>query len=181
MSGRDSAARYARALLEVASAEDDPRQVGAGLTAFAALVSGHDELRAVFANPAVPADGKNRIVVDLAQRLGLRPSVTKILQMLADQDRLPLIPDLAVVYGERLMEHEHVVRAAVTTASPLAQDHLDRLQQRLAHATGRQVTMTASVDPSLIGGMVARIGDTVYDGTVATQLAKLREKLLQET
>jgi F-type H+-transporting ATPase subunit delta len=181
MSGRDSATRYARALLEVAVSEDDPQKVGEGLAAFAALVSGHDELGAVFANPAVPAEGKKKIIGDLAQRLGLRPSVTKILQMLADQDRLPLIGDLAAVYGERLMEHQHVIRAAVTTASPLGKEHFDLLQQRLAHVTGQQVTMTASVDPSLIGGMVARIGDTVYDGTVATQLANLRAKLLQET
>ena len=104
MSGRDSAARYARALLDVAIAEDDPQKVGDDLTSFAALVDGHDELRAVFANPAVPADGKRRIIGELAQRLGLRSPVTKILQMLADHDRLALVGDLAAGYGDRLMD-----------------------------------------------------------------------------
>ena len=74
-----------------------------------------------------------------------------------------------------------MLRAAVTTAEPLGPDHLIRLRQRLEQATGRDVTMTASVDPSLIAGMVARIGDTVYDGTVATQLEKMRERLLQQS
>ena len=75
------------------------------------------------------------------------------------------------------MEHQHVVRAEVTTAAPLTPDRTAQLQKQLADITGRTVTMTTNVDPSIIGGVVTRIGSTVYDGSVATQLATLKEKL----
>jgi F-type H+-transporting ATPase subunit delta len=70
-----------------------------------------------------------------------------------------------------------VVRAEVTTALPLTPDRTAQLQKKLADITGRTVQMTTSVDPSIIGGVVTRIGSTVYDGSLATQLAKLKEKL----
>jgi F-type H+-transporting ATPase subunit delta len=70
------------------------------------------------------------------------------------------------------------VRAEVTTAVPLSQDRAAQLEKRLAEMTGRRVTMTAKVDPSLIGGVVTRIGSTVYDGSVTTQLQKVKERLV---
>jgi F-type H+-transporting ATPase subunit delta len=77
------------------------------------------------------------------------------------------------------MEHRNVLSAEVTTAVPLSKERAAQLQQRLADATGRVVTMTSKVDASIIGGVVTRIGSTVYDGSVATQLAKVRERLEQ--
>ena len=87
------------------------------------------------------------------------------------------MPELLDVYRERLMEHQQVVRAEVTTAAPLSADRVAQLQKKLADITGRKVDMTTTVDPSIIGGVVTRIGSTVYDGSIASQLAKLREKL----
>jgi F-type H+-transporting ATPase subunit delta len=101
----------------------------------------------------------------------------KLLLLLADRDRLGLAPQLLDVYRERLMEHQQVVRAEVTTAAPLSPERLAALQQKLASVTGRKIDMKTSVDPSIIGGVVTRIGSTVYDGSIASQLAKLREKL----
>jgi len=88
-----------------------------------------------------------------------------------------VMPELLDVYRERLMEHQQVVRAEVTTAAPLSADRVAQLQKKLADITGRKVDMTTTVDPSIIGGVVTRIGSTVYDGSIASQLAKLREKL----
>ena len=180
MSARESAAKYARALLDVAIQESDPVQIERGLAAFADLVAGNAELRDTLTHPAVPATTKRRVVSELAGRLQLALPLNKLLQMLADRDRLLLLPDLLDVYRERLLEHQQVVRAEVTTAAPLSPERTDVLRQRLAQATGREVRMTTKVDPELIGGVVARIGSTVYDGSVATQLARLREKLLQD-
>jgi F-type H+-transporting ATPase subunit delta len=75
------------------------------------------------------------------------------------------------------MEHLKIVQAEVTTAAPLAPERVAQLQQRLGASIGRTVTLTAKVDPTLIGGMVTRIGSTVYDGSVATQLAALQQRL----
>ena len=101
--------------------------------------------------------------------------------LLADRDRLSLLPDLLAVYRERLLDYRQVVRAEVTTAMPLAQDRAAQLEKRLAEVTGRRVTMTAKVDPALIGGVVTRIGSTVYDGSVATHLETMKQRLLQKT
>lgn len=180
MSGRASAARYARALLDVAIKEADPAQVSAHLGAFADLVAGNPTLRDALTNPAVPAAAKQRVVSELVTRQGLKPPVSKLLLMLAERDRLSLLPDLLAVYRERLEEHVGVVRAEVTSATELTPEQAAHVQQRLATVTGRDVKLTTRVDAQLIGGVVARIGSTVYDGSVATQLAKMREKLLQE-
>jgi F-type H+-transporting ATPase subunit delta len=97
--------------------------------------------------------------------------------LLAARGRLELVPDLLAVYRERLLEHRQIVQAEVTTAVPLSPERATQLQRRLATITGRTVTMTTKVDQALIGGVVTRIGSTVYDGSVATQLAKVRERL----
>ena len=180
MSGRASAARYARALLEVAISDADPAQVGRELQSFVALVDGHAQLKDVITNPSVPAAAKHRVVEELASKVSLASPLAKLLLMLADRDRLGLLSELNAVYQERLLEHQHVLQAEVTSAMPLEASAIEALQARLSAATGQKVMMTAKVDPALIGGLVARIGSMVYDGSVSSQLTKMRAHLLQE-
>jgi len=180
MSTRASAARYARALLDVVIKEGDPEQVEQELTALADLFAGNAELQKALTNPAVPVTAKRGVVETLVSRATPSPPLGKLMLMLADRNRLTLLPELAASYRERLMEHRQIVRADVTTAVPLPPDRVAQFQQRLAAATGRRVTLTTSVDASLIGGAVARVGSTVYDGSIATQLAKMRERLEEQ-
>ena len=180
MSNRGSAARYARALLDVGVAEGGVEQIDQELMGFAGMFKSSPELESALTNPAVPVSAKRAVVDDLGSRLKLSPPLRKLLLMLADRDRMALVPELAEVYRERLMEHQQVIRAEVTSAVPLTPDRAAQFERRLAEATGRRVTMTTRVDPALIGGAVARIGTIVYDGSVATQLEKLRERLTQE-
>ena len=179
MSTRASAARYAKALFDVASAESTPEQAEKELVAFADLVAAHDDLRQALASPAIPAARKRAVVAQLLDRQQPSGPVRKLLLLLAERDRLELLPDLVSVYHERVMEHLKVVQAEVTTATPLEPEQAAQLQQRLGTTIGRTVTLTTRVDPSLIGGMVARIGSTVYDGSVATQLTTLRQRLTE--
>ena len=179
MSTRASAARYARALLDVAIKESNPEQAERELTAFIDLLQRHPDLQKALTHPAVGAAGKRAVVQQLVDRLKPSPPAGKLLLLLADRDRLALLPDLLEVYRERLMEHLQIVRAEITTAEPLAQDRASALQQRLAAATGRAVTLTTKVDPAIIGGMVTRIGSVVYDGSVATQLQAIRQRLAE--
>ena len=179
MSTRASAARYAKALFDIASAESTPEQAETELVAFADLVAAHDDLRQVLASPAIPAARKRAVVAQLLDRQQPSGPVRKLLLLLADRDRLELLTDLVSVYHERVMEHMKVVQAEVTTATPLQPDQAAQLQQRLATSIGRTVTLTTKVDPALIGGMVTRIGGTVYDGSVATQLTTLRQRLTE--
>ncbi len=180
MSGRASAARYARALLDVAIKESEPERIGQELDGFAALVAGNATLQGALTNPAIPVAAKRRVVQSLLEKATFAAPLGKILLMLAERDRLSLLPDMREIYRERLLEHLQVVQAEVTTATPLESADAARFEQRLASATGRKVIMTTRVDPSLIGGVVTRIGGTVYDGSLAAQLSKMRERLLHQ-
>lgn len=178
MTSRGAAIRYARALFDVAQKEGDVQQVGREVAAFAALVASNDMLARTFSNPAIPAARKRGVVEQLLARSGgVSPVLSKLLLLLADRDRLGLIPDLASAYEARLLDLAQVVRAEVTTAVPLGDDRIAALQHGLAAATGRQVQLQTRVDPAIIGGAVARIGSTVYDGSVTTQLQKVKERL----
>jgi F-type H+-transporting ATPase subunit delta len=179
MSMRASAARYARALLDVANKESDPERAEQELAAFVDLVRTNPDLERTLANPVVSAADKRAIVQQILERLKPTTPVGKLVLLLASRGRLALLPDLLDVYRERLMEYRNVLRAEVTTAAPLSPERAEQLQQRLANATGRTITMTTKVDASIIGGVVTRIGGTVYDGSVATRLAKVRDRLEQ--
>jgi F-type H+-transporting ATPase subunit delta len=179
MSMRASAARYARALLDVANKESDPERAEQELAAFVDLVRTNPDLERTLANPVVSAADKRAIVQQILERLKPTTPVGKLVLLLASRGRLALLPDLLDVYRERLMEHRNVLSAEVTTAAPLSPERAEQLQQRLANATGRTITMTTKVDASIIGGVVTRIGGTVYDGSVATRLAKVRDRLEQ--
>jgi F-type H+-transporting ATPase subunit delta len=177
MSTRASATRYARALFDVALKEADPVAAERDLAAFVEVVQTHSELQRTLANPVVSASVKRAIIEQITTRIRPSPPVGKTLSLLASRGRLELVPELLSVYRERLREHQKVVEAEVTTATPLGSEEVARIQERLARLTGRAVTMTARVDQRLIGGVVTRIGSTVYDGSVATQLARVRDRL----
>jgi F-type H+-transporting ATPase subunit delta len=178
MTARMSALRYARALLDVALAEADPAVVEQELAGLAELIQGHASLWKVMTNPAVPAPKKRAIVDSLLPQLGVTPVVQKTLQMLASRDRIALLPDIVEAYSGKLMDHQKVVRASVTSAMPLPADRVKALERELAGITGRRVVMSAAVDPAIMGGLVTQIGSTVWDGSVKRQLEKIREKLV---
>lgn len=179
MSLRTSATRYARALLEVAIAESDPAKVEQGLASLVAAVTSHDEVRRILASPGLPVDTRRRIVEALAKKAGAEAPVVKLAVMLADRGRLELLPPLLDTYREHLLAHRNIVSASVRSATPLAADKVASLERSLAKLTGKQVQLEVATDPSLIGGLVARIGSTVYDGSIRTQLQKMKQQLVE--
>ena len=180
MTNKSASNRYARALLDVAIHEKaDLDVIDRDLAEFAGLFTEHPTLAKVLLNPAVPVPRKRAVVAELLARSTPHPILAKLLALLADRDRLVLVPDLLASYRDRLLDHRKVVRAEVTTASELPPGRAEAIEQRLAQATGRTVTLTTRTDPSIIGGVVARIGSTVYDGSVTRQLEKMRERLAE--
>jgi F-type H+-transporting ATPase subunit delta len=176
---RAAAKRYARALFDVALAEGLAEPAQRELRQFADLVRGNEALWNVVGNPAIPAARKHGLVKALLDKAGpLSPPLAKLLLLLADRDRLLLLPELADAYDERVLEYQKVIRGGVTTAVPLDAARLRALEESLGRMTGRRVTLTPRVDPSIIGGVVAKLGSTVYDGSVATQLEKMKESLI---
>ena len=178
MTSRTAAARYARALLDVAARESaDLETVGAEVEAFAALLKQQPDLARVMLNPAVPSPRKRAAMEQIAKLSAFSPIVSKLLMLLAERDRFALLGDLVLAYREMLADRQNVVRAEVTSAEPLSSDRVAAIERRLAAITGKRVSMTTKVDTNIIGGVVARVGSTVYDASIATQLKKLRERL----
>jgi F-type H+-transporting ATPase subunit delta len=181
VTNRSSAARYARALLDVSRKEGDPQACDRDLEAFVSMVRANPQLERAFLNPAIPAQKKSALVSELLSRMALSQPVAKLLALLAARDRLVLLPDLLDEYRRRLMDHLNIVQAEVTSAVPLSADAVQAIERAIAEKTGRQVAMTSRVDAGLIGGVVTRIGSLVYDGSVKRQLEKMKDALTSTT
>ena len=181
MTNRTAAVRYARALFDVNLKNGDLRTAESDLDEFIRLVDGHPMLRRVLFASALRAPTKRAIINDLRNRArSAAPTVSRLLILLADRGRLALLPDIARFYRARVFEHHGIVDARVTTAQPLSPEQDDAIRKRLAGADGaRDVCMTSVVDPAILGGVVTRIGSTVYDGSVAGHLERMRQTLLE--
>lgn len=177
MTQRATATRYARALLEVTLKDGDPDRVERELAQFTELLDEHPTLGRALLNPAVAPARKRAVVSGIVEQDGaLSPIVVRLLQMLAERDILGLVPELLEVYRERLNEHRGIIRARITTAAPLDEGRAAAFEKALGEATGRQVRIERSVDPALVGGLVAQVGGTVYDGSVMRHLDRLRQE-----
>ena len=178
MTSRTAAARYARALLDVATKESaDLESVARELDEFNAFLAQQPVLQGLMLNPAVPAPRKRAAMEEIVKVAGLSPIVSKLLVLLADRDRLSLLKDVSATYRDFLAERQNVVHAEVTSAEPLSDDRVQAIEKRLATVTGKRVSMTTKVDKEILGGVVARVGSTIYDASIATQLKKIRERL----
>ena len=180
MTRKTAATRYARALFDVALKEQaDLDRIDQELSGFNDLIGRHPTLSRVLLNPAVPVPRKRAAVIELTSLAKVSTIVGKLLALLAERDRLGLLPDLVTVYRDRMLAHRNVVRAEVTSATALVPERVHQIQQSIAGITGRTVTLDTRVDPSIIGGIVARVGTTVYDASVTRQLEKMRERLVE--
>jgi F-type H+-transporting ATPase subunit delta len=179
MTSRTAAARYARALIDVGAKESvDLDQIGRELDDFIAFLKREPTLERLMLNPAVPAPRKRAAMEEIAKLSGFSGIVSKVLILLADRDRLTLLRDVSTTYHEMLAERQSVIRAELTSAEPLSANRVLAIEKTLTAVTGKRVSMTAKVDKDIIGGLVARVGSTVYDASVVTQLKKIRERLL---
>ncbi len=178
MTSRTAAGRYARALLDVATKESaDLDTIARELDEFIAFFTRQTALERLMLNPAVPAPRKRAAMERITAISTFTPIVSKLLVLLADRDRLLLLKDIAARYRDFLAERRNVVHAEITSADPLAPERAAQIEQKLAAVTGRKVSMTTRVNKDIIGGIVARVGSTVYDASIATQLKKIRDRL----
>jgi len=167
---------YADALFAVARAEGNLREVEDELFRFARVLEGSDELRSTLTDPHIPSAKRIQIVEDL---LGgkAQPSTIGLVSMVVGNGRareLPAIVDRMVAKAAAAAEKEV---AEVRSAIPLSQDQIARLAEALGKATGKQVEVKVILDPTIKGGVIAQIGDTVIDGSVRRRLEQLRNAL----
>ena len=181
MSLRTSANRYARALFDVALDEKaDLAKVGDDLDAVVAMMKASPELAMVSNRNSVTDASRQSLMEAVSRAMTLSAPVTKMMVLLAQSGKLNLLPELAASYRQRLLAHQNIVRAEVKSAVPLSPEKTRALEESLSTVTGKKVELSVSVDPELLGGVVATIGSTVYDGSVRTQLQRMRQELVEQ-
>ena len=167
---------YAAAILEVAKAEGELARVGDELFRIARAFESSPELRDALTDPRLPAELKKGVVDDL---LGSRTSAlsVKLVNFVVGVGMSSDLPAIADRLAERAAAERNKVIAEVRTAVELDAETVDRLTASLSRATGRDVEIKTIVDPSIIGGVVARVGDTVIDGSLSHRMQEIRETL----
>jgi len=172
------ARRYAIALADVAIERDEAGAVQEELLAWAEMIGENALLKEAFSNPTVAYEQKRKLLEELIARTKVRQTTASFLQVLLRNQRLSEIREITRLFGQILDERSGVIAAEISTARPVAQESMEALRSRLATISGLKVRLKFVTDADLIGGMVARIGSTVYDGSVRNQLRELELKLV---
>ncbi len=174
------AQRYARALADVALAQRNAGQLKRELAGFANLLEESSELRNFLASPAVGREHKHSVIRKLAERMGLAPATRNFLLVLVDGRRAAMLREIQMAFEAELLARMNAAEAYVTSARELSAAEQASITQALTRRTGRTVRAHYGVDPELIGGAVARVGSTIYDGSVRAQLNRMREHMTRE-
>jgi F-type H+-transporting ATPase subunit delta len=181
MNGRALARQYATALFDIARKIDLVDQIGRDVASFDRLLATHHELRTALTSQTVPPARKSAAIGALAAASdGVSDEVRRLLQFMAERNRLALFHDVAAAYAERAMEQDQVANATITTAAALDERERTALASALGKAIGRRVTLTERVDPSIVGGVIAKVGGTVFDGSITRQIERLKSRLLAD-
>ena len=174
------ASRYAQALADAVLAPNsgiEGSQAAAQLRSIEQLVGAAPELKSVLLSPAVSTSKKRSVMSRFADQLGVSRLVRNFLFIILDRRRADILDEIADAFETALDERLGFVRAEVTSAAPLSDRQEAELQEALSRVAGKQVRCDFKLNPELIGGVVARIGSKVYDGSVRTQLQSLGQRL----
>jgi len=177
MSVQIVARRYASALADVVLERGEAREVQEELTAWERLFQSSENLQEVFRNPTIPLDRKRAVLNKLIERTRPRPTTVNFLKVLLQNQRLTDLAAINRKFAEVLDTRAGMLAATVTTARSVPADAQQKLHATLSTLTGSNVRVNFSTDPELIGGLVTRIGSTVYDGSVRNHLQQIKEKM----
>jgi F-type H+-transporting ATPase subunit delta len=160
-----------------------PQKAAAGLQQlrdFLSLLNDQPDARKFLENPTMAGERRKRLLKEIFQALNLDRRPANFIGILVDRDRLPILEEIIEAYQKLLDERLGIIRARVTAAYSM--NHLEQkeLTARLEQATGKQIRMEVAVDPSLIGGVVAQLGSTIYDGSVRQRLEAFKARLVEE-
>ena len=180
MSLQAVARRYAVALANVVSARGEAQEVRDELTGWVSMMNSSAQLLEVFRHPTIPHEQKRGVLDELVRRSRVRPTTANFLQVLLQNHRLADLEEINRQFTKELDRRSGVVTAQVTTARPVSDDVQNALRARLGELTGSRVRLQFAVDEDLIGGVVTQIGSTVYDGSVRSQLHRIKQRMKGE-
>lgn len=169
------ARRYAQALLDAAAGAQREERVAADLDMLHALIQGSPELRMLLKSPVVKREKKQQ-ALRAAFQGRVEPLTLEFIGLLAEKGREQALPQVVEAFRRLRNERLGIVALDVTTATPLSPEQSDAIRRRFEQLTKKTVTMAVAVDAALKGGFAARLGDTVYDGSIRRQLELLRER-----
>ena len=181
MPSKDELVRsYAEALFRVAAAEVELDTVERHLFAFARLLETEPRIREALTDPSLPLENKRALI---AESLGERanPLAVNMLAFIVEQGRARELERIVEVLAEVVAETREATVAEVRSAVPLSDAQVKKLNEALSNATGRRIEVRVVVDPSVVGGLVARVGDEIFDGSIRTRLDEAREHLAGTT
>jgi F-type H+-transporting ATPase subunit delta len=170
--------RYARALVDVVTepgSNIDPQMAMDQLRQVAAMVSGSEDLRGALLSPAVSPSRKRAVIAKL---VNVHVKIRNFLYVVIDHRRVHEIPSIVEAFEVLLDEHLGFVRADVSSAQPLSEGQKSALEVQLTRVARKKAKLKFQTDPALVAGVVARVGSTVYDGSVRGQLERLRARLI---
>ncbi len=170
--------RYAKALLELAEEQKQTDAVVGDITKVREAWLASAELREVVKNPVFPRPAIKSVLNAILDKLAVSVLVRNTLNLLVDRGRLAQLDEILDEFDVLAEAKTGRVRAEITTARPMPDSYFDQLKTKLTEITGAQVVVVKKEDPGLIGGVVTRIGDRVFDGSIKNRLTELRETLL---
>lgn len=173
------ARRYALALADVVEKTGEAQTVQTELNQWETMMKDSSDLLALFRNPAIPYEQKSKVIESLIARTSPSNTAANFLRVLLKNQRLSNLSAINRVFADVLGERSNAVSAFITTAHELSAEQKNNLQDSLNNKTGRQVSLQTAVDSEIIGGMITRIGSTVYDSSVKTQLEDLKNQLIK--
>jgi F-type H+-transporting ATPase subunit delta len=171
--------RYFRSLAEVVFEENVEREVSDNLASYSEIFHAVPALLDAFNSPAVPRDSKEKVLDELIARYPVHRVTSNFLRILLQHNRIRFFEHIRERYLKAVNEHKGIVSARVTAAAPLSQEELKKLEGRLAAMTGKLVNIEMQTDAGLLGGIVVQMGSTIYDGSVRTQLAEMKRRLVE--
>lgn len=171
------ARRYARAVLEIGTANGNLDKIGADLRSLARAMHDSAELVTALTNPAIRRADRRRVIDGLLSRIGAAPHTQNLVYLLLDGERMSSLPAISREVDVMIEAKAGRLAAEVTSARPLDAGQLSQIITTLEKLSGKKVAVTHREDPNLLGGVVAKLGDTVYDGSLRTQLRTLRDEL----
>jgi len=173
------ARRYARAVIQIGTEQGNLDRLGAELRSLAGAMKESPELVSSLTNPAIRRADRRKVIDALLQRVGASPYTQNLIYILLDGERLASLASISREVDAMIEARSGRVSAEVTSARPLEAGEVAQITAALEKLSGKQVTVTRREDPSLLGGVVAKLGDTVYDGSLRTQLQNLRDELIK--
>jgi F-type H+-transporting ATPase subunit delta len=171
------ARRYAKALLIIGKEDDKAESYKEELDRFSDLITREKELEQAIANPLYNVGGRKKVLQAVIDKVNISKVMSSFLLLLFDKGRFGFLSDINEFYKKLADELKGVVRASLVSATELSSETVDKIRTTLSKKTGKDIILEVEQDPSLIGGIVSRIGDLVLDGSIKTQLLNMRESL----